>query len=181
VATDVEGVDEAVGNGSDTGRVLGRDALVRAVRAAKSDGRTVVTTNGCFDLLHVGHVRYLEQARSFGDVLVVGVNGDDSVRRLKGSGRPVLPDVERAEILAALTCVDYVTIFHEPTPCELLDVLWPDVHVKGGDYAIEQVVEREVVEKHGGRVVVGVHVPGQSTTDVIEAIRRGFSEESGGE
>jgi len=178
VATDVEGVDGSASVASDAGQVLERDALVRAVHAAKSDGRVVVTTNGCFDLLHVGHVRYLEQARRFGHLLVVGVNDDESVRRLKGSGRPVLPDVERAEILAALSCVDYVTIFHEATPCELLDVLRPDIHVKGGDYAIDEVVEREVVEKHGGRVVLGIHVPVQSTTDVIKAIRRGFAEEA---
>ena len=156
--------------------VLDRDAIAGIVRVAQAEGKTVVTTNGCFDLLHVGHVRYLEQARGLGDLLVIGVNSDASVKRLKGPGRPVLPDIERAEILAALTCVDYVTVFDEPTPCERLEVLRPDVHVKGGDYAQEDVIERGVVEKHGGRVVVGLHVQAQSTTDIIEAIRGGFED-----
>jgi rfaE bifunctional protein nucleotidyltransferase chain/domain len=157
-------------------QVLDRVELAEVVRAAQVDGKVVVTTNGCFDLLHVGHIRYLEEARRLGDLLIVGVNSDASVRRIKGPDRPVVRDVERAEILAALACVDYVTVFDEPTPCELLAALRPDVHVKGGDYAPEDVIERDVVEKHGGRVVVGIRVPAQSTTDIIEAIRRSFEE-----
>lgn len=156
--------------------VLDRAGLVRVVREAQAAGKVVVTTNGCFDLLHVGHVRYLEEARRLGDMLVVGVNSDASVRRLKGPTRPVVRDVERAEILAALSCVDYVIVFDERTPCELLEALRPDIHVKGGDYALEDVIERTVVEKHGGRVVVGICVDAQSTTDIIEAIRRSFEE-----
>ncbi len=157
-------------------QVLDRSALAEVVRAAQADGKVVVTTNGCFDLLHVGHIRYLEEARRLGDILLVGVNSDACVRRIKGPDRPVVRDVERAEILAALACVDYVTVFDEPTPCELLAALRPNVHVKGGDYAPEDVIERDVVEKYGGRVVVGIRVPAQSTTDIIEAIRRSFEE-----
>jgi rfaE bifunctional protein nucleotidyltransferase chain/domain len=147
---------------------------VEIVREARAAGKTVVTTNGCFDILHVGHVRYLEEARRLGDMLIVGVNSDASVRRLKGPQRPVMPDRERAELLAALECVDYVTIFDEDTPCELLEALRPDVHVKGGDYTLDRVVEREVVERHGGRLVVGIQIPAHSTTDIIREIQLRF-------
>lgn len=158
------------------GKALAREELAAAVRQAQREGKTVVTTNGCFDILHVGHVRYLQKARELGDLLVIGVNSDDSVRRLKGPPRPVIPDTERAELLAALECVDYVTIFDEDTPCELLEALRPNVHVKGGDYTLDRVVERHVVEKHGGRVVVGIQIPAHSTSDIIREIQQRFRE-----
>jgi len=132
-----------------------------------------VFTNGCFDLLHVGHVRYLQQARELGDALVVGVNSDASVRRLnKGPGRPITPARERAEILAALACVDFVTIFGAATPLRLIRTLGPDVLVKGGDWALDAIVGREVVESRGGRVVAIPFVKNRSTTATIGKIRK---------
>lgn len=141
----------------------------------KRKGRLVVFTNGCFDLLHPGHIRGLEQARELGDVLIVGLNSDASVRQLKGEGRPVLPERERAEILAALGCVDAVVIFHELTPRETIAKLLPDVLVKGGDWPGDQIVGREEVEAAGGRVVSVPLVPGYSTTEILRKIREGLA------
>jgi len=142
----------------------------------------VVFTNGCFDLLHPGHIETLEQARSLGDTLIVGVNSDRSVRAMKGAGRPILPERERAEILAALECVDGVVIFDEPTPRETIAALLPDVLVKGGDWASDQIVGREEVVAAGGRVVSVPVVSGYSTTAMLEKIRKlGVSRSSGTE
>jgi len=134
-------------------------------------GRRIVLTSGCFDVLHVGHVRYLRQARRLGDLLVVGINSDDSVRTLKGPERPINSMADRAEILAALSCVDLVTIFSELTPHRLIELTRPDVFVKGGDYRLEDLPERELVEALGGRVVIVDHVRGASTTSLIGTIR----------
>jgi D-beta-D-heptose 7-phosphate kinase/D-beta-D-heptose 1-phosphate adenosyltransferase len=134
-------------------------------------GQKVVFTNGCFDLLHPGHIRTLEAARSLGDVLVVGLNSDQGVRQLKGPGRPVLPERERAEILAALECVDAVVIFDELTPQKIIAALLPDVLVKGGDWPGDQIVGREEVESAGGRVVSVAVAPGYSTTAMLRKIR----------
>jgi D-beta-D-heptose 7-phosphate kinase/D-beta-D-heptose 1-phosphate adenosyltransferase len=131
-----------------------------------------VFTNGCFDLLHPGHIETLQKARSFGDVLVVGVNSDRSVRAMKGQGRPILPEEERAEILAALECVDGVVIFDEPTPREVIAALLPDVLVKGGDWASDAIVGREEVEAAGGKVISIPVVAGYSTTAMLEKIRK---------
>jgi D-glycero-beta-D-manno-heptose 1-phosphate adenylyltransferase len=131
----------------------------------------IVFTNGCFDLLHPGHIRTLEAARNLGDVLVVGLNSDRGVRELKGPDRPVLPEQERAEILAALECVDAVVIFDEPTPREIIAALLPDILVKGGDWASDQIVGREEVEAAGGRVVSIAIAPGYSTTAILDKIR----------
>ncbi len=139
----------------------------------KRNGRRIVFTNGCFDLLHPGHIGSLEQARSLGDALIVGLNSDASVRQLKGAGRPVLPERERAEILAALECVDAVVIFDELTPREVIARLLPDVLVKGGDWPGDQIVGREEVEAAGGRVVSIPVVPGYSTTEILRKIREG--------
>ena len=147
-----------------------REKLAKIVRHAQKEGKKVVTTNGCFDVLHVGHVRYLQGARKLGDMLVIAINSDTSVRALKGELRPLVPEDERAEMLAALECVDYVTIFSELDPIALLLELKPDIHVKGGDYKLEQLIERETVESYGGKVIVGFNVPGKSTTDLIKAI-----------
>ncbi len=138
----------------------------------KRNGRRVVFTNGCFDLLHPGHIRSLEQARELGDALIVGLNSDASVRQLKGKGRPVLPERERAEILAALESVDAVVIFDELTPREVIARLLPDVLVKGGDWPDDQIVGREEVEAAGGRVVSLPVVPGYSTSDILRKIRK---------
>src|ERR1700676_1754167 len=135
----------------------------------KRNGRRVVFTNGCFDLLHPGHIRSLEQARALGDVLIVGLNSDSSVRQLKGEGRPVIPERERAEILAALESVDAVVIFDDLTPREVIAGLL----VKGGDWPGDQIVGREEVEAAGGRVVLAPVVPGYSTTDILKKIREG--------
>ncbi|MGE0103384.1 MAG: D-glycero-beta-D-manno-heptose 1-phosphate adenylyltransferase [Blastocatellales bacterium] len=133
-------------------------------------GRKVVFTNGCFDLLHPGHVRYLRQARYLGDALVVALNSDRSVRELKGPNRPILTETERAEVMAALGCVDYVTIFDDPTPRELIATLLPDVLVKGGDWGVGQIVGRQEVESAGGTVLSLPFVDGSSTSDVIQRI-----------
>lgn len=149
---------------------LPRADLAQEIAARRARGERIVFTNGCFDLLHVGHVTYLEQAAALGDVLIVGVNSDASVRRLKGPQRPVIDETDRAAMLAALACVDYVTVFDEDTPHALLHALRPDVLVKGGTYTREQVVGHEVVEAYGGEVhVVGV-VDGVSTTRILESI-----------
>ncbi|MGB6668505.1 MAG: D-glycero-beta-D-manno-heptose 1-phosphate adenylyltransferase [Candidatus Acidiferrum sp.] len=148
------------------------EAIVRFGRE-KRNGRRIVFTNGCFDLLHPGHIGSLEQARALGDALIVGVNSDASVRQLKGEGRPVLPEGERAEILAALECVDAVVIFAELTPREVIAGLLPDVLVKGGDWPGDQIVGREEVEAAGGRVVSIPVVPGYSTTEILRKIREG--------
>ncbi len=148
-----------------------------ATRRAKHE--RIVFTNGCFDLMHVGHVRYLEAARALGDLLVVGVNSDESVRALqKGPDRPIVPQDQRAEVLAALACVDYVVQFGEPDPGRLIAELQPDVLVKGGDWAPEQIVGRETVEARGGTVRTIPLVPGASTTSLIETIRKGVKREA---
>jgi D-beta-D-heptose 7-phosphate kinase/D-beta-D-heptose 1-phosphate adenosyltransferase len=152
-------------------KIVGREALVAAVRGLQRAGKKVVFTNGCFDLLHVGHVRYLQEARALGDALVVGVNSDASVRGLKGPGRPLTPARDRAEVLAALACVDYVTVFPGATPQRLIAAVQPDVLVKGGDWPVEKIVGREVVEARGGRVLSIPFVKGRSTTATIERIR----------
>lgn len=160
----------------DTGaKVVGREELRdRLDNLRRSRGSlTVVFTNGCFDLLHVGHLRTLREARRLGDLLVVGLNSDASVRRLKGGSRPVVPLEERAELLAGLECVDYVVPFEEDTPIPTLQVLRPEVHVKGGDYRPEDLPEAEVVRSWGGRVVVARRVPGRSTTQLVERLRDG--------
>jgi rfaE bifunctional protein nucleotidyltransferase chain/domain len=153
------------------GQVVSQDDLILRVAEAKRNGGQVVFTNGCFDLLHPGHVRCLEQARALGDLLVVAVNSDASVRQNKGSARPLLPGEERAELLAALACVDFVTIFDQVTPRELIARLLPDVLVKGGDWGAGEIVGREEVEASGGRVVSIPLVPGYSTSALIARIR----------
>ena len=155
-------------------KIFQRKELAAIIQRLKSEGKVVVTTNGCFDVLHLGHLRYLQAARQQGDALVVAVNSDSSVRELKGENRPLIPDVERAEMLAGLECVDYVVIFPELTPIELLADLKPNIHVKGGDYKLEQLIEKDIVEKNGGRVLVGLNVQGKSTTNLIEVICERF-------
>jgi D-beta-D-heptose 7-phosphate kinase/D-beta-D-heptose 1-phosphate adenosyltransferase len=136
----------------------------------RDEGRKLVFTNGCFDILHVGHVRYLTQARALGDVLVVAVNSDRSVRELKGPGRPIVPELERAEIVAGLGCVDLVFLFDEPTPQRVIDAIVPDILVKGADWQISSIVGRETVEKAGGEVRNITLVEGCSTTAIISKI-----------
>ena len=151
-------------------KIYHRSELASLLQQARAGGDVVVTTNGCFDVLHLGHLRYLQAARQLGDLLVVAVNSDSSVRELKGENRPLVPEDERAEMLAGLECVDYVVIFPELTPISLLADLKPNIHVKGGDYKLEQLIERDIVEANGGEVIVGLNVPGKSTTNLIQVI-----------
>jgi len=152
------------------GRILDREAAIAWREDLRARGRRVVFTNGCFDLLHAGHVEYLAWARAQGDALVVGLNGDASVRDLKGPERPIVPFDGRAAVLAALRSVDAVVRFDEKTPIELLAALRPDVHVKSAQYRIEELPERYVVEANGGRIALAPHVHGKSTTDIVATI-----------
>jgi rfaE bifunctional protein nucleotidyltransferase chain/domain len=146
--------------------------LKKILADRRAKGEKIVFTNGCFDLLHVGHTRYLQAARELGDLLVVGVNSDVSVRALnKGGGRPIVPDAQRAEVLAALACVDYVVLFDEPDPECLIADLQPDSLVKGGDWAPDQIIGREIVEARGGIVRTIPLVPGVSTTSLVQKIQ----------
>ncbi len=155
-------------------KLKNRDQLREIAAAAKARGKTVVTTNGCFDILHIGHIRYLQDARARGDILILGVNSDDSVRRLKGPDLQVVSQAQRAEILAALECVDYVTIFDEDTPIELILAIRPDVHVKGGDRDPNAMIEAPAVRSVGGRVEVvsytSTETEGWSTSNLIGKI-----------
>ena len=152
------------------GKLVERDVLSAAVERARQNGDTVVFTNGCFDLLHPGHVHLLQTARSFGDLLIVAINTDASVRAIKDEGRPIYSETERAYMLGALACVDHVVLFSEPTPIPLLNLLKPDVLVKGGHYGHEEVVGWDVVEAYGGRVERVPVLDGMSTTDTIARI-----------
>jgi len=164
------------------GRVVSLAELAVAMDAERAAGKRIVLTNGCFDLLHVGHIRSLRAARTLGDVLVVGVNSDASVRSFKAPDRPLVPDVERAEVLAAIESVDYVVVFEEPTAERLAGQVRPDVYAKGADYAMtgasvdeSRLPEARVVSSNGGRTVLIPFVPGRSTTSLVERIRSGLT------
>jgi rfaE bifunctional protein nucleotidyltransferase chain/domain len=147
----------------------GLSAFVRSARAA---GKRIVFTNGVFDILHPGHVRYLQAARAYGDVLIVGLNSDASVRRNKGPARPINPEAERAEVLEALACVDAVSVFDEDTPADIICRVQPDVLVKGADWPADQIVGRDIVEARGGRVILEAVEQGYSTSALIERVKR---------
>lgn len=151
--------------------LIARDDVEKFFAILRAGGQRIVFTNGCFDILHTGHVRYLKAARSLGDCLAVGLNSDVSVRRLKGPERPVNAEADRAEVLDALFAVDYVTIFDKPTAEELIARIRPDVYVKGGDYTLDTLPEAKIVQQYGGRVAFVDLVPGRSTTKVIEKLR----------
>jgi rfaE bifunctional protein nucleotidyltransferase chain/domain len=153
------------------GRVLDIEAACAWREEQRSAGRTIIFTNGCFDILHAGHVHYLAWARAQGDALVVGLNSDDSVRGLKGAGRPYTSFADRAAILTALRSVDVVVGFSERTPETLLERIRPDIHIKSAQYRVEDLPERYVVESHGGRIVLAPHEAGKSTTDIAALIR----------
>jgi len=158
-------------------KIVSRAMIAEVLSRAKGEGRKVVFTNGCFDLLHVGHVKYLQKARKLGDLLVLGLNSDASIRRLKGPRRPLIGEDERAHILAALDCIDFVVIFDEDTPLELLQEVRPDILVKGGDYTPEGVVGKDLVESYGGRIELIQFVDGKSTTNIIEKILQQYGHE----
>lgn len=152
------------------GRVVTREELIRIRQDLQKSGKKVVFTNGCFDILHRGHVEYLQKAKALGDVLIVGLNTDASVKRLKGPSRPIVNQEDRAFVLSALSAVDYVCYFDDDTPYELIKAIVPDVLVKGGDWAVENVVGRDIVEGAGGVVKTIEFVPNRSTTSIIERI-----------
>jgi len=156
---------------SSRSKIKTRSQLKDLLAHLRSQGRKIVFTNGCFDLLHPGHVRYLEKARAEGDLLVVALNSDASVQRLKGPERPIQSEDERCEVIAALQCVDFITLFDEETPYEIIEDFLPDVLVKGGDWPIDQIVGRETVEGHGGKVISIAFETGHSTSNIIERIR----------
>src|SRR5713226_3920028 len=160
-------------------KIVTIEALIKERERLRSEGKRLVFTNGCFNLLHPGHVRYLSAARSLGDALVVALNSDRSVRVLKGEGRPILDEQERAEVIAALEAVDYVIVFDEETPRELIADLLPDVLVKGGDWPLDRIIGREEVEAAGGRVISLPYIEGSSTSDIIERVAKIGSEHKG--
>ena len=162
-----------------TGGVLSRADAAAFVERERLAGRRIVFTNGVFDLLHPGHVRYLQEARALGDLLIVALNADASVRRNKGPARPINPEDERAEVLAALACVDAVTIFDEDTPGAIIRLLQPDVLVKGADWPADRIVGRDTVEARGGRVVRVAVEPGYSTTAIVEKVRGTGGQDTG--
>ena len=154
-------------------KILSQEELVRIVNIHRFFKKKIVFTNGCFDILHPGHVYYLNQARSLGDVLVVGLNSDDSVKRLnKGAERPIHPQDKRADVLAALLCVDYISIFDEDTPLELIQKIKPDVLVKGGDYTIDKIAGADFVQAYGGSVAIIPLLEGYSTTDIVNKLKK---------
>lgn len=157
-------------------KILPLDQLILERERLRQSRKKVVFTNGCFDLMHPGHVRYLQQARALGDVLIVALNSDRSVRELKGEKRPILTEAERSEVMAALGCVDFVTVFDEPTPREIISALLPDILVKGGDWGIDTIIGREEVEAAGGKVMSLAFVEGCSTSDVIERIAQRYGQ-----
>jgi len=151
-------------------RILKRGQLIERIKTARVDGACIVLANGCFDVLHVGHIRYLEAARELGDILIVAINSDEQARLLKGKDRPILPQDHRAEIVSSLEAVDLVTIFTEPTVTDLLLALKPDIHAKGTDYTEETVPERDVVRSFGGRVAIVGDPKNHSSSEIIEKL-----------
>ncbi len=151
-------------------KIFAREKLKEVIDRLKAEGKKIVFTNGCFDILHVGHTRYLGEAKRLGDILIVALNSDSSVRAIKGEKRPLVPEAERAEVLASLKAVDYVTVFHEETPLALIEYLRPAVIVKGGDWDENKVVGRDSVGKWGGRVAIIPEIKGASTTNIVEKV-----------
>ena len=152
--------------------LIKRSELDNLIKKLRSEGKTIVTTNGCFDILHVGHVRYLEKTKSFADVLIVALNSDKSVRSIKGEGRPINNENDRAEVLSALRSVDYVVLFDEDSPLDLLLQIKPDVHTKGADYTVETLPEAKGIMENGGRIEFITFVEGKSTTSIIEKMKK---------
>lgn len=151
-------------------KIISKNEIKGIVESLKKQNKKIVTTNGVFDILHIGHIRYLQEAKKLGDTLIIAVNSDSSVKQIKGPKRPLNSENDRAEALASLECVDYVTIFGEETPVNILSKIKPDIHVKGGDYKISQIIEKDVVEKNNGRIILVPEVKGYSTTDLIKKI-----------
>ncbi len=153
-------------------KIIPRDVLKKLLKEKKEEGKTIVFTNGCFDILHRGHVEYLEFASSLGDILVIGVNSDESVKRLKGPERPINTLTDRMYLLAALYMTDYITDFHEDTPYNLINELRPHIIVKAGDYTEDAVVGKDIVESYGGKVVIAPYINGYSTTSIVKKMKK---------
>ena len=162
-------------------KITPRNELKAKIDRLKREGKKVVFTNGCFDILHAGHTRYLREARKLGDVLILALNSDSSVRSIKGPMRPIVPEAERAEVVASLDSVDYVTVFDELTPLELIEFLQPDVIVKGGDWAEKDIVGAKAVRKWGGRVAIMPEIEGASTTNIIDKVLQVYRSGDGAE
>jgi D-beta-D-heptose 7-phosphate kinase/D-beta-D-heptose 1-phosphate adenosyltransferase len=158
--------------GSKINKIFPKDRLKEQLDGFRGMGKTIVFTNGCFDILHVGHVRYLREAKKLGDILVLALNSDVSVRAIKGEKRPLVPEDERADIMAALESIDYVILFDDPTPQRLIEYLRPDILVKGGDWAEEAIAGADFVKARGGRVITIPLTEGRSTTNIVEKIRQ---------
>lgn len=154
------------------GKFIKKEELQDVLRNIKAQGKTLVTTNGCFDVIHIGHVKYLQKSRSFGDVLMILLNSDKSVRNIKGPSRPINNEVDRAELLCALSCVDYVVLFDENSPAELLKEIKPDIHTKGQDYTIETLPEAKIITDNGGKIEFIEFVQGKSTTSILEKMNK---------
>lgn len=157
-------------------RIIERESITGTLKEIRH-GKKLVFTNGCFDIIHLGHINYLEKARQLGDILVVGINSDSSVRTIKGDKRPLIREEERAKIVSSLRFVDYVVIFDEKTPISIIKEIQPDIHVKGGDYNAEDLPEYSTVKSYGGKVVILPYLPGKSTTGIIEKILSAFGRE----
>ena len=151
-------------------KIINIEELKKIVNELKNQNKIIVTTNGIFDILHIGHIRYLKKAKKLGDVLIIAINSDSSTKQIKGPKRPLNNENDRMEALAALECVDYVIIFNEENPIKILEEIKPNIHVKGGDYKIDKIIEKDVVEKNNGKVVLIPEVKGYSTTDLIKRI-----------
>ena len=152
------------------GKIKSLDNLKNSVQELKKKNKVIVTTNGIFDILHIGHIRYLKQAKKLGDVLIVALNSDSSTKKIKGPKRPLNNEKDRAESLVALECVDYVAIFNEENPIKFLQKIKPDIHVKGSDYRMDQIIEKSIVEENKGKIILIPEVKGYSTTDLIKRI-----------
>ncbi|MCU0821398.1 MAG: D-glycero-beta-D-manno-heptose 1-phosphate adenylyltransferase [Spirochaetes bacterium] len=153
-------------------KIAGIDEIEKISMSAKKKGQTIVTSNGCFDILHSGHIEYLEGASMLGDILIIGINSDSSVRKLKGKERPVNGEIDRASLVASLGFVDYCVIFNEDTPVDLLKKIRPDIHVKGGDYKADEIIEKKIVEDNGGIIRILPLVRGYSTTGILDRLTR---------
>ena len=153
-------------------KIVSLDEIEKISKSAREKHRTIVTSNGCFDILHSGHVEYLEGASKLGDILIIGINSDSSVKKIKGNDRPVNSERDRASIMASLGFVDYCVIFNEDTPVELLKIIKPDIHVKGGDYNADDIIEKKIVEENGGIIKILPLVQGYSTTGILERLSK---------
>ncbi len=150
-------------------KLKSRQELVDYIKNNR-ENKTIVFTNGCFDILHIGHIKLLQFAKNSGDILVLGLNSDSSIKRIKGDKRPIVCQEDRAEVLSALECVDFISIFDEDTPCELISLLKPDVHVKGGDYDVNKIPEAKIIRSYGGKILRFEYIPNHSSTGIIEKI-----------